>query len=143
MVEPGHTQKKLDVRLSFTAVCLVSSPVLAGKSVLGSILTTVGGRELCHEANFPAGARVSHMLSIAAGNKLHARTVTQKLQLLEGSLQLAMSIGEWLVMPSEIYELSRKFIALLKANSFTPLSGHRIIVLCLQQWLAVWGGDQP
>ena len=52
-----------------------------------------------------------------AGNKLHARTVTQKLQLLEGSLQLAMAIGEWLVMPSEVYEFSKKFIALLKVCS--------------------------
>ncbi len=51
-----------------------------------------------------------------AGNKLHARTVTQKLQLQEGSLQLAMAIGEWLVMPSEVYEFSKKFIALLKAR---------------------------
>lgn len=51
-----------------------------------------------------------------AGNKLHARTVTQKLQLREGSLQLGMAIGEWLVMPSEVYEFSKKFIALLKAR---------------------------
>jgi DUF1365 family protein len=58
---------------------------------------------------------------LRAGYKLHARTITQKLQLLEGSLQLAMSIGEWLVMPSEVYELSRKFIALLKAGSGAAL----------------------
>ena len=60
---------------------------------------------------------VSCVLDHRAGNKLHARTVTQKLRLEEGSLQLAMGIGEWLVMPSEVYELSRKFIALLKASS--------------------------
>ena len=76
------------------------------------------------------------------GNKLHARTITQKLQLLEGSLQLAMSIGEWLVMPSEVYELSRRFIALLKAsiNPGSRLCSRSVRTACAIQARAVSDG---
>ena len=50
--------------------------------------------------------------------------VLQKFALEGGTLELAMTGGEWLVMPSAVYELSNKLIALLLVRTLPvmPLS---------------------